>query len=75
MPELCVHFLLMNIFASIMRYRPDEWSEILLNEVSSRVALITRHYFSTWERKVLILLLRSISRFIPYAAASVEQGV
>jgi hypothetical protein len=66
LPEVCVHFLITNIFASIMRYRPDEWGDVLLNEVSSGVSLIARHYFTTFERKFFILVLRSISKYTPY---------
>lgn len=67
MPEIAIHFLITNIFSNIMRYRPDEWGGILLNEVSSDISLLTRHYFSSFQRKFMLLVLRSVSRYIPYA--------
>lgn len=68
LPEFCVHFLITNIYSSIMRYRPDEWGNVLLNEVSSSVSLLTRHYFSSFQKKFFLLVLRCISRYIPYAS-------
>lgn len=67
LPEVAVHFLITSIFSNIMRYRPDEWGNVLLNEVSSDISLLTRHYFSSFERKLLPLILRSISRYYPIA--------
>jgi hypothetical protein len=67
LPEVAVHFLITNIFSNIMRYRPDEWGSVLLNTVSSEISLITRHYFSSFQRKFMLLVLRSISRYTPYA--------
>jgi hypothetical protein len=66
LPELCVHFLLANAFSSIMRYRPGAWGDILLNEVESKLALLVRNYFSAFETKIPILLLRHLSEFSPY---------
>lgn len=66
LPEVCVHFLISNIFSNIMRYRPDEWGNVLTNDVPSNVALLTRHYFSSFQRKFFIVILRSMSRYIPY---------
>lgn len=66
-PEIAIHFLITNIFSNIMRYRPDEWGGVLLNEVSSNISLLTRHYFSSFQRKFMLLVLRSVSRYIPYA--------
>ncbi|MGI4853423.1 MAG: YaaC family protein [Janthinobacterium lividum] len=68
LPELCVHFLLMNAFSNIMRYRPGDWGDVLLNEVDSDLFLLIRKYFSTFEIKVPILLLRSLSKFNPVIA-------
>lgn len=65
LPELCLHFLLTNAFSNIMRYSPDYWGEVLLNQVRSDVTLITRKYLSAFENKFPILLLRSLSRFHP----------
>lgn len=68
LPEEAVHFLITSMFSNIMRYRPEEWGNVLLNEVSSGISLLTRHYFSSFQRKFLPLVLRSISRYLPYAA-------
>jgi hypothetical protein len=66
-PEIAIHFLITSMFSNIMRYRPDEWGGVLLNDVSSNISLLTRHYFSSFQRKSMLLVLRSISRYIPYA--------
>ena len=65
LPEVCVHFLLNHIYSCIMRYRPDEWGNVILNEVSTDTSLLTRHYFSNFERKILLLVLRCLSRYTP----------
>lgn len=65
LPEICIHFLLNHIYSCIMRYRPDEWGNVILNEVSTDTSLLTRHYFSNFERKFLMLVLRCISRYMP----------
>jgi hypothetical protein len=67
LPEVSLHFLITSIFSNIMRYRPDEWGSVLLNNVSSGISLLTRHYFSSFQRKFMLLVLRSISRYVPYA--------
>lgn len=67
--EVAVHFLSSSIFSNIMRYRPDEWGNVLLNDVSPSISLITRHYLSSFQRKLLVLVLRSVSRYLPYAAS------
>ena len=69
LPELCVHFLLTNAFSNIMRYSPDHWGEILLNQVRSDISLITRKYLSAFENKFPALLLRSLSKFYPYVSS------
>lgn len=69
LPELCVHFLLTNAFSNIMRYSPDHWGEILLNQVRSDISLITRKYLSAFENKLPVLLLRSLSKFYPYVSS------
>lgn len=69
MPEMCVHFLLTNTFSNIMRYSPDHWGELLLNQVRSDLSLIARKYLAEFENKAPILLARSISRFHPYVSA------
>ncbi len=66
LPEICVHFLLTNTFSNIMRYSPDHWGSILLNEVNSDVSLITRKYLSSFENKFPMLILRLISQYYPY---------
>ncbi|MGP9809940.1 YaaC family protein [Rhodopseudomonas sp. NSM] len=68
LPEVCIHFLITNMFSNIMRYRPDEWGSVLTNEVSSGVSLLTRHYFSSLQRKFFIIVLRSMSRCVPYVS-------
>lgn len=68
MPEIGTHFLISSMFSNIMRYRPDEWGSVLLNEVNSDISLLTRHYFSTFQKKFLLLTLRAITKYIPYAA-------
>ncbi|RSV29485.1 YaaC family protein [Sphingomonas sp. ABOLH] len=70
LPEVAVHFLITSMFSNIMRYRPDEWGSVLLNEVSSNISLLTRHYFSSFQRKFLLLVLRSTSRYLPYATSA-----
>ncbi len=66
LPEIAVHFLALSVFSNLMRYRPDEWGNVLTNDVSSDVFILTKHYFSNLERKFQILVLRSASRYIPY---------
>ncbi|WP_172559046.1 YaaC family protein [Vibrio fluvialis] len=66
LPEICMHFILTNVFSNIMRYSPDSWGGILLNEVNSDVSLMVRKYLSAFENKFPILLLRSVSKYYPY---------
>lgn len=68
LPEIATHFLISSIFSNIMRYRPDEWGNVLLNHVDSQISLITRHYFSSFQKKFLLLVLRSVSRYHPFSA-------
>lgn len=68
LPEIAVHFLISNIFSNIMRYRPDEWGNVLLNDVRSEISLLTRHYFSSLQKKFMVLVLRSITKYIPFAS-------
>ncbi len=70
LPEVCVHFLLNHIYSCIMRYRPEEWGNVILNEVSTDTSLLTRHYFSNFERKFLLLVLRCLSRYNPVVQES-----
>lgn len=70
LPEMCLHFLLSNTFSNIMRYSPDHWGDVLLNEVHSDISLITRKYLSAFDIKMPALLLQSISKFFPYVSAS-----
>lgn len=69
LPEICIHFLLNHVYSCIMRYRPDEWGNVILNEVSTDTSLLTRHYFSNFERKFLLLVLRCLSRYNPTVEA------
>jgi len=66
-PEIAAHFLITSMFSNIMRYRPDEWGNVLLNDVPSAISLVTRHYFSSFQRKFLVTVLRATSRYLPYA--------
>lgn len=65
LPELCVHFLLTSMFSNLMRYSPDHWGEVLLNQVNTNVSLIISKYLSSVELKLPVLLLRSFSKFHP----------
>ncbi|MFY2823953.1 YaaC family protein [Ruegeria sp. MALMAid1280] len=65
LPEICLHFLLNHVYSCIMRYRPDDWGNVILNEVSTDTSLLTRHYFSNYERKIILLILKCISRYTP----------
>lgn len=69
LPELCVHFLLTSMLSNLMRYSPDHWGEVLLNQVDTKVSLIISKYLSTFELKMPILLLRSISKFHPIVSS------
>ncbi len=69
LPELCVHFLLTSMFSNLMRYSPDHWGEVLLNQVNTNVSLIISKYLSAFELKMPILLLRSISKFHPIVSS------
>ena len=69
LPEAATHFLITSVFSNIMRYRPEEWGDVLSNEVDSHISLLTRHYFSSFQRKFLIIVLRALSRYLPFAAA------
>ena len=65
LPEICLHFLINHVYSCIMRYRPDDWGNVILKEVSADTSLLTRHYFSNYERKIVILLLRCVSQYFP----------
>lgn len=65
LPEICIHFLIINSFSNLMRYSPDRWGSILFNEAESNISLITRSYLSAYENKILFVLLRSMSQFYP----------
>jgi hypothetical protein len=65
LPEICLHFLLTSILSNFMRYSPDHWGEVLLNQVNTNVSLIITKYLSSFELKMPILLLRSLSKFHP----------
>lgn len=66
LPEICIHFLIINSFSNIMRYAPDYWGDILLNEVDSNLSLVTRKYISALENKFILLVLRNISSYFPF---------
>lgn len=69
LPELCVHFLLTSMLSNLMRYSPDHWGEVLLNQVNTNVSLIISKYISSFEVKMPVLLLRSISKFHPIVSS------
>ena len=70
LPEVCVHFMITSTLSNLMRYSPDHWGSVLLNETSSDQSLITRKYLSAFENKFPILILRSISKYFPYVVES-----
>lgn len=70
MPEICVHFMLTSTLSNLMRYSPDSWGSVLLNETNSDKSLITRKYLSAFENKFPMLILRSISKYFPYVMES-----
>ncbi|WP_291719035.1 YaaC family protein [Magnetospirillum sp. 64-120] len=65
LPNFCVHFLLTNMFSNVMRYSPDRWGTILLNEANHDCSLIVRSYLSCFEQNFLPSVLRLVSRFYP----------
>ncbi len=69
-PEVCIHFMLTSTLSNLMRYSPDHWGSVLLNETSSDQSLIIRKYLSAFENKLPILILRSISKYFPYVVES-----
>lgn len=69
LPELCLHFLLTSMFSNLMRYSPDHWGEVLLNQVNTNVSLIISKYLSAIEQKMPVLLLRSFSKFYPIVSS------
>lgn len=69
-PEICVHFMLTNTLSNLMRYSPDHWGSVLLNEANSEQSLIARKYLSAFENKFPILLLRCLSKYYPYVVDS-----
>jgi len=66
LPEFCTHFIIVNALSTIMRYAPDVWGEILLNEADSKMSLIIRKYLSAFEEKFNILMLRNLSLYNPF---------
>lgn len=69
-PEVCIHFMLTSTLSNLMRYSPDHWGSVLLNETNSDQSLIIRKYLSAFENKLPILILRSISKYFPYVVES-----
>ncbi len=69
-PEVCIHFMLTSILSNLMRYSPDHWGSVLLNETNTDHSLIVRKYLSAFENKFPILILRSISKYFPYVVES-----
>ncbi|KEF31920.1 hypothetical protein D777_01606 [Marinobacter nitratireducens] len=69
-PEICIHFMLTSTLSNLMRYSPDHWGVVLLNETNSDQSLIVRKYLSAFENKFPILILRSISKYFPFVVES-----
>lgn len=69
LPEICLHFLLTSMLSNFMRYSPDQWGEVLLNQVDTNVSLIISKYLSSFELKMPILVLRSLSKFHPIVSS------
>lgn len=65
LPEVGLHFLMINFLSNIMRYSPHGWGAVLTNEVNSGTALLIRRYLSVFENKLPFIVLRDISRFHP----------
>ena len=70
MPEICIHFMLTSTLSNLMRYSPDHWGSVLLNETNSDQSLIVRKYLSAFENKFPIMLLRTLSKYFPYVVES-----
>jgi hypothetical protein len=66
MPEICVNFMLTLMLSNLMRYSPDKWGSILLNEINSDQSLIIRKFLSAFESKFPMMLLRNLSGYFPY---------
>lgn len=69
LPELCLHFVITSILSNLMRYSPDHWGEVLLNQVNTNISLIISKYISAFEMKMPVLVLRSISKFHPVVSS------
>lgn len=65
LPNFCINFLLTNMFSNVMRYSPDRWGTILLNEANHDCSLIVRAYLSSLEQSFLVSVLRLVSKFYP----------
>ena len=63
LPEICVHFLLLSIFSNIMRYAPDTWEKILMNEENSGVSLLVHRYLALIEKKLPVLLGQCLTEY------------
>lgn len=63
---LDIHFLITCALSNIMRYSPDKWGSILLNEVDGNISLITQRYLTSLEAIFPLLLLRELSPYYPY---------
>jgi hypothetical protein len=63
---LDIHFLITCALSNIMRYSPDKWGSILLNEVDGNISLITQRYLSSLEAIFPLMVLRELSPYYPY---------
>jgi hypothetical protein len=63
---LDIHFLITCALSNIMRYSPEKWGAILLNEVDGNISLVTQRYLSSLEAVFPIMVLRELSPYYPY---------
>ncbi len=61
-----IHFLITCALSNIMRYSPDKWGAILLNEVDGKISLVTQRYLSSLEATFPLMILREFSQYYPY---------
>lgn len=65
LPEICLHFLIISALCNIMRYSPNEWSDILFNKVSSEFSLLISKYLRLFEQKFPMLVAQYLTNYLP----------
>lgn len=65
LPEICLHFLIISAFCNIMRYSPQEWSNILFNKTSSEFSLLVSRYLRLFEQKFPLLATMCLTNYLP----------